>query len=227
MQTTSSFLATALIALGMASISLIGCDDPAKGKPKATTEDTSATSQPAIATSQPANAAPQAMAKYAFDQTASKLEWTGSKVTGKHDGSFRIFKGTIDLVDGAPEKSKVDVSIDADSVTTDIERLTGHLKSPDFFDTKANPKATFVSKEIKKGGDKGATHTVTGDLTIKGITKTMTFPATISVAGDAANVDAEFVINRRDFSLNYPGKPNDLIRDDVVIRLTIRAKKSS
>jgi polyisoprenoid-binding protein YceI len=221
MQTISNGLASALMTLCLASVPLTGCDDPAQGKARATT--TVATST----TSQPASAAPQIAVKYTFDQTASKVEWTGSKVTGKHDGSFGTFKGTIDLVDGVPEKSKVDVSIDADSITTDIERLTGHLKSPDFFDTKANPKATFVSKEIKKGGDKGATHTVTGDLTIKGITKTVTFPATINVAGDAANVDAEFVINRRDFSLNYPGKPNDLIRDDVVIRLTIRAKKSA
>jgi polyisoprenoid-binding protein YceI len=221
MQTTSNGLASALMALCLASVPLTGCDDPAQGKARATTTEATSTA------SQPATAAPQTAVKYTFDQTASKVEWTGSKVTGKHDGSFGTFKGTIDLVDGAPEKSKVDVSIDADSVTTDIERLTGHLKSPDFFDTKANPKATFVSREIKKGGDKGATHTVTGDLTIKGITKTVTFPATINVAGDAANVDAEFVINRRDFSLNYPGKPNDLIRDDVVIRLTIRAKKSA
>jgi len=63
--------------------------------------------------------------------------------------------------------------------------------------------------------------------TRKGITKTVTFPATISLACDTANVDAEFAINRRDFSLNYPGKPNDLIRDDVVIKLTIRAKRAS
>ena len=221
MQTTSNFLASALMALGMASVSLAGCDDPAKGKTKATTTETTST------TSQPAIAASQTTAKYAFDQTTSKVQWTGSKVTGKHDGSFGAFKGTVDVVDGVPEKSKVDVSIDADSITSDIERLTGHLKSPDFFDTKANPKATFVSKEIKKGGDNGATHTVTGDLTIKGITKTVTFPAAIGVGGDAASVDAEFAINRRDFSLNYPGKPNDLIRDDVVIKLTIRAKKFS
>jgi polyisoprenoid-binding protein YceI len=221
MQTTSNCLASGLMALCLASVPLTGCDDPAQGKARATTTEATSTA------SQPVTAAPQTAVKYTFDQTASKVEWTGSKVTGKHDGSFGIFKGTVDVVDGLPEKSKVDVSIDADSITTDIERLTGHLKSPDFFDTKTNPKATFVSKEIKKGGDKGATHTVTGDLTIKGITKTLTFPATINVGGDAANVDAEFVINRRDFSLNYPGKPNDLIRDDVVIRLTIRAKKSS
>jgi polyisoprenoid-binding protein YceI len=224
MQTSSNFLAGALLALSMASVALTGCDDPAKGKTKATTGEA------VMTTAQSANAAgtgSQSAAKYTFDQSTSKVTFVGSKVTGKHDGGFNTFKGTVDVVDGAPEKSKVTVDIDADSLTTDTEKLTGHLKSPDFFDTKAIPKATFVSTEIKKGGDKGATHTVTGNLTIKNITKSVTFPATINVAGDNASVDAEFAINRRDFSLNYAGMPNDLIRDDVVIKLAIKAKKAS
>jgi polyisoprenoid-binding protein YceI len=220
MQISSNFLASALLAFGMASVALTGCDDPAKGKSKATTGEAVTT------TAQSANAA-QSAAKYTFDQSTSKVTFVGSKVTGKHDGGFNTFKGTVDVVDGAPEKSKVTVDIDADSITTDTEKLTGHLKSPDFFDTKANPKATFVSTEIKKGGEKGASHTVTGNLTIKGITKSVTFPATVNVAGDNASVDAEFAINRRDFSLNYAGMPNDLIRDDVLIKLAIKAKKAS
>ena len=224
MHTSSSWLTGAAVALSMASVALAGCDDPAKGKSKATTSDpvATATNQSAVGT----GAAAQGI-KYAFDQGASKVTWVGSKVTGKHDGGFSTFKGTVDVVDGAPEKSKVDVQIEADSLTSDTEKLTGHLKSPDFFDVKTHPKATFVSTEIKKGGDKGATHTVTGNLTIKGITKTITFPATVTLSGDAANVDAEFAINRRDFSLNYAGMPNDLIRDDVVIKLVIRGKKAA
>jgi polyisoprenoid-binding protein YceI len=218
MQTTSLHTA-AILALTLSFASL-GCDDPSKGKSKATTgEPVTNTSQEAKATG--------AAAKYTFDQSDSKVSWVGSKVTGKHDGGFATFTGTVDLVDGAPEKSKVTVDIDAASLTSDQEKLTGHLKSPDFFDVAKNPKATFASTEIRKGGDKGATHTVTGNLTIKGITKSVTFPATIQVAGDSANVNAEFAINRRDFQLNYAGMPNDLIRDDVVIKLAIKGKKAS
>ncbi len=224
MHSTSNILASAFLALGVASIALTGCDDPAKGKAKATTgEAVTTTSQSAVANGSPA----QGTVKYTFDQSTSKLSFVGSKVTGKHDGGFNTFKGTVDVADGSPEKSKVDVQIDTDSITTDTAQLTGHLKSPDFFDTAKEPKATFVSTEIKKGGEKGATNTVTGNLTIKGITKSVTFPATIVVAGDSASLEAEFSINRRDFSLNYPGKPNDLIRDDVVIKLSIKAKKAS
>ena len=223
MQSTSNILAGALLALGMASVAFAGCDDPAKGKAKATTGEANVAATSQSATS---SAAPQGNVHYVFDQSASKVSWVGSKVTGKHDGGFATFKGIVDVADGQAEKGKVDVDIDATSLTTDTEKLTGHLKSPDFFDVKAFPKATFVSTKIEKGGDKGATHTITGNLTIKGITKSVTFPATVKLTGDAADVDAEFAINRRDFSLNYAGMPNDLIRDDVVIKLTIRAKKS-
>lgn len=221
---SSSYLAAAFLALGVASVAVTGCEDPAKGKAKATTSEPAVSATSLSATGTPA--ATQGTVKYAFDQSASKVSWVGSKVTGKHDGGFGTFKGTVDVVDGAPEKSKVDVDITADSLTSDSEKLTGHLKSKDFFDTTAHPKATFVSTEIKKGGEKGATHTITGNLTIKGITKAVSFPATVQLAGDTANVDAEFAINRRDFQLNYAGIPNDLIRDEVVIKLSIRGKKS-
>lgn len=215
----NTMIRSAFLALAVTSLASVGCDDPSKGKSKATTgEAVTTTSQ---------QAATGAAAKYTFDQNGSKVTWVGSKVTGKHEGGFGTFTGNVDLVDGAPEKSKVNVDIDAASLTSDTEKLTGHLKSADFFDVAKNPKATFASTEIKKGGEKGASHTVTGNLTIKGITKSVTFPATITVAGDAANVDAEFAINRRDFQLNYAGMPNDLIRDDVVIKLAIKGKKAS
>lgn len=224
MQSSSSWFRGALLAVSIASLALGGCDDPAKGKSKATSTEPVATATTQSATGSPS---PEGTVRYGFDQGASKVTWTGSKVTGKHDGAFATFKGTVELVNGAPEKSKVDVQIETDSLTSDAEKLTKHLKSPDFFDVAAHPKATFLSTEVKRGGDKGATHTITGNLTIKGISKTITFPATIALNGDATNVDAEFTINRRDFSLNYAGMPNDLIRDDVVIKLLIRAKKAT
>lgn len=213
MLTTLRFL-TAATAL---SVLTVACEDPAKNKAKAVTTE-AVTPAPAALSA--------ASAQYTFDQTSSKIGWVGSKVTGRHDGGFGAFKGTIEVGEGLPEKSKVDVEIDASSITSDQEKLTGHLKSPDFFDTAGHPKATFSSTKIEKGGANGASHTVTGNLTIKGISKSITFPANLRVEGDQASVDAEFAINRRDFGLNYAGKPNDLIRDDVVIKLTIRAAKT-
>jgi polyisoprenoid-binding protein YceI len=119
----------------------------------------------------------------------------------------------------------VSITIDMNSVQTDAAKLTDHLKTADFFDVAKFPEAKFVSTEIKPGGDRGASHTITGNLTMHGVTKAVSFPATIAVTPDTATVDSNFAINRKDFGVNFAGKTDDLIRDDVVLKLSIRATK--
>jgi len=196
------------------------CDsDPAKGKTVATA------SAPLLVA--PTSTTPQAgAAKHTFSHADSKIAFVGAKVSAKHDGAFNTFTGTVTLVDQAPEKSAVTAEIDVASITTDSEKLTRHLKSPDLLDVAQFPKATFASTSVRPGGDKGATHTVTGNFQLHGVTKSISFPATLKVAGDVVHVDAEFAINRKDFGIVYPGIPDDLIKDDVLLKLTIRAKKS-
>ena len=106
------------------------------------------------------------------------------------------------------------------STWADDDRLTGHLKSPDFFDVQQFPVATFTATTIEQSG---APQKVTGNLDLHGVKKSVSFPANIRVANDAVTVKAEFAINRRDFNINYPGMPNDLIRDNVVLKLDIKA----
>jgi polyisoprenoid-binding protein YceI len=175
---------------------------------------------------EPAKEATTSTVKYKFDQAESKVQWVGAKITGKHDGGFGTFEGTIDLVDADPTKSRVSVEITMDSLTADAEQLVGHLKSKDFFEVETYPKSRFTSTAVVAGGDGGASHTVTGNLELHGVTKSITFPATITVQGDTVAVKAEFAINRKDFGIVYPGKPDDLIKDDVLLRLNISAKKS-
>lgn len=211
-------------SVGLVAFALLaGCNDPAKDKSKATTgEATTATASAAV------TAAPSTgTATYTIDPATSKVAWTGSKVTASHDGSFEKFTGSVTVPDGAAEKGSVNVDIDVTSLKADPQKLADHLKTPDFFDVAKFPKATFASTAITKGGDKGATHTITGNLSLHGVTKSITFPATIRPAADKVEADAEFSINRKDFGLAYPGMANDLIRDDVVIKLTIRAPKKA
>lgn len=207
----------ALLAL-LVPVAVAACDDPAKNKPQATVSS-------AVAAPPPAASAPAATAfSYAINTTNSKVEWTGSKVTGSHDGTFGKFSGTVDYA-GSIEKSTVRIEIDTTTITTTPEMLLKHLKSPDFFDVEKYPKAEFVSTSIKAGGEGGATHTITGNLDMHGVKKSITFPATITVVGDTLDAKATFSINRKDFGINYAGKANDLIRDDVVIKLTIHGDR--
>ena len=215
------------------AVFLTACEDPAANKPKATTTNSTTTAANKTGNA-PANTASNLTAtKIETKGTAlpispetSKVEFTGSKVTGKHDGGFKIFTGTIDLVNGKPEESRVVIDIDTDSLYTEPEDLVKHLKSPDFFDVEKFPKATFTSTKITPDAAKGAdNYTIAGDFNLHGQTKAITFPAKITVNDTEVAVESEFSINRKDFGIVYAGKADDLIRDDVVIRLNLKSPR--
>ena len=208
------FRSGALLVI-LSAVLVCSCANPAADKSKAVTSDAAP-----VSASSPAIAAE----KYLITPANSKIEFVGSKVTGSHNGSFEKFSGSINYA-GAIEKSQVDITIEAASVKTDTDDLTKHLQTADFFDVAKFPQATFVSTEIKPGGDKGASHTVTGNLQLHGVTKSITFPATIAVETGAVTVNSTFAINRKDFGINYAGAADNLIRDEVVMKLQVRGVK--
>lgn len=187
---------------------IVGCSDPADNVHK-----TSASEPKKSASGQS-----QSSKEYVV-RAESTIAFTASKVTATHQGGFKNFAGRINVADGkivgAPE-----IKIAMQSTWADNDRLTGHLKSPDFFNVQQFPVATFTATGIEQSG---APQRVTGNLDLHGVTKSVEFPANIQVASDAVTVKAEFAINRRDFNINYPGRPNDLIRDNVVLKLDIKA----
>ncbi len=203
-----------LVIIGLLSLLAAACANPADDKPKAVTGEAA-----------PAATMSAAGETYSITPADSKIQFVGSKVTGSHDGSFEKFSGAIDY-QGQPENSRVTITIDMDSVAADDPNLTAHLKTPDFFDVAKYPQATFESTEIRPGGDKGGTHTVTGNLKLHGMTKSITFPATIAVNPGAITVDSTFAINRKDFGINYAGASDNLIRDEVVLKLRVKGVKS-
>lgn len=163
----------------------------------------------------------QAGTKYVFTP-ASQVLFVGSKVTGSHSGGFKSFTGYFTIKDGAPVGNDHKVVIDMKSTFTDAEKLTGHLKSPDFFDVEKFPESTFDITGLTKSSD--TAYTVSGNFTLHGKTKNISFPATVSQSGDSVKIDAKFDINRKDFGIVYPGKTDDLIRDEVIIELKLEAK---
>ena len=192
----------------------VACADPAADAPKAVVEDS----------------APPADNEMADEGTPytlsadSTIGFVGSKVTGSHEGGFESFTGTIRLVEGEPSRSSIEVQIDTTSLWADDERLAGHLKSADFFEVETYPTATFASTSIAAGEDGG--YTVTGNLDLHGISKQISFPATIVVGDEGIHAAAEFAIKRFDFGIVYPGKAEDLIRDDVLVKLDLVAQSA-
>jgi polyisoprenoid-binding protein YceI len=192
------------------------CADPSANKEKAKVGEAQQ------ATNTPKSGGTETLA---ISPDNSKVEFVASKVTRSHNGSFKQFSGQIDLVPDKIADSRVTIDIDTSSVVADDEQLTGHLKTPDFFDVAKFPKANFVSTKIESVPAGGDGYTVTGNFDLHGVKKSISFPATIKVTPDSAAVDAEFSINRKDFGIVYAGKADDLIRDGVVIKLSLKVPR--
>ncbi len=206
---------TATLIILSTLLLVCSCANPASDKPKAVTSEAAP-----VSTGSPA----ASVEKFLIKPDTSKIEFEASKVTGSHRGSFEKFSGVIDYA-GQPETSRVKITIETSSVKADDPGLTKHLQTPDFFDVAKFPEATFESTAIKSGGEKGASHTVTGNLQLHGVTKSITFPATIVLSSGVITVEATFAINRKDFGINYAGAADNLIRDDVVLKLNVRGVK--
>jgi len=155
------------------------------------------------------------------------IAFVGSKVTASHEGNFPDFSGAVTLHPDSLVDSSVSITIDTTTLEADRERLTSHLRSDDFFDVENFPTSTFVSTSIAEGAEGNATHTITGNLTLRGVEKSIAFPATLELMDSALNIMSEFHINRQDFGITYAGMSDDLIRDEVVIRIVLSLRRGS
>lgn len=122
-------------------------------------------------------------------------------------GRFTKFSGDIEINESTPANSKVDVTIDVASITTGDEKRDGHLRTADFFEPEKYPAITFTSKQVAPlGGEK---YRVTGDLTLHGVTRELSFDitregVTKSMQGaELQGFSGALTINRKDFGLEW------------------------
>ena len=181
----------------------------------------------------------------------SKIEWVATKVSGYHIGAVPLKSGEMYIKNGEVTGGKFIIDLAHLQVTgpksvdsASSQKLSGHLKSADFFDVEKNPEGIFEvtdvrpykgdaikdtidprQEEINKYKVTNPTHTVSGNLTLKGITKNIEFPARITVSGISAEAIAKFNIDRKEWGIVYPGKPDDLIRDAIHLGISIKASK--
>lgn len=166
----------------------------------------------------------------------SDLTWNAKKVTGEHTGKISLKEGTITL--NGNKLAGGSFTADLNSITcTDLtdktynDKLIGHLKSDDFFSVAKHPTAKFVvTKAVAKSAN---TYDVTGDLTIKGITKPVTFPVTITATPTGAEATGKLVVDRAKYDIKYNSKSffdvstlgDKMINDDFTIDVKLVAAK--
>lgn len=201
-------------------VALAGCKDPTEGKTAARVSDAiEPAPAPAPTTQAPAEGEPTAAPaakSYAFSGDSGSIGFEGSKVSGTHVGGFTAFTGTATVTGGDALTTQIDLTIDMKSTQSDDPDLTTKLKSADFFDVEQFPTATFTSTSIV-ASPAGGTYDVTGNLTLHGVTKGITFPAEITIDGDALKAGAEFSIDRNDWGIVYAGVADDIIRPNVLL----------
>jgi polyisoprenoid-binding protein YceI len=147
-------------------------------------------------------------------------------------GFFRDFTGTINYDPKDVTKSTVEFTAKVTSVDTGVAPRDTHLRSADFFEVEKYPDLTFKSTKIEKK-DKGLI--LTGDLTMKGVTKSISFPFNIAgfikgERGTRMGATAETVVNRKDFGVNYDNKlPNgtSAVADNITVVLNIEANMAA
>jgi len=167
---------------------------------------------------------------YTVDVTKSTITWEGKKFAGSHTGTVDLTSGTL----GFTGKKLTEGGFVANMATIkDKDKsggLEGHLKADDFFGVAKFPTANFV---IKKVEGSGAAVNVTGDLTIKGVTQSITFPATIAWNADktvTATAD-KIVIDRTKFGIQFKSKSvfanigDNFIYDEFTLAVKLVAKK--
>jgi polyisoprenoid-binding protein YceI len=212
MKSCSLFLAVSLVVIAP------GCKSEIDNKPAAEVSEATASTPTTETTATPAAGGTAANVV----KEKSKIEFVGAKVTRDHTGQFRNFDGSIEYANAQP--SRISFDIDLSSVETDTERLTGHLKSPDFFDVAKYPKATFTSTSLTPapaGAANGATHELKGTLDLHGVQKEVTIPVKAEQTADGVRATSEFTINRHDWGISYKGAADDLIKDNVLIKLDL------
>lgn len=156
------------------------------------------------------------------DTKNSKVEWSGSKKSGYHPGYFLLKSGNVVLTDGKISGGKFVIDVASIKVTDFAgEKLEGHLKAPDFFDAAKFPEASLEIKSVKYSD--AATAQITADLTIKGITNSVSFDAKVREASaEKFFAEAYFSIDRTKFGITYGGSN---LASDVQIGVHLFAAK--
>lgn len=159
---------------------------------------------------------------YAVEPTHTKVVFAINHLGySTYYGTFPKAEGTLVLDAANPAKSALDVTVDVTAISTDLKELNEHLLSPDFFDGAKFPKATFKSTKVELTGKNTAK--VTGNLTLKGVTKPVTLDVTFNQAGPnfinkvySVGFDATTTIKRSDFGVSayVPA-----VGDEVTLRI--------
>ncbi|GGH47335.1 lipid-binding protein [Mangrovimonas yunxiaonensis] len=174
--------------------------------------------------------------KYKVDPGASTVSWKGFKPTGSHHGVVGVESGVINVKEGVVESGTflIDMkSLEVMDIPAEDEmnaKLSGHLKSADFFDVEVYPAAAFSVTGFTTENGKS---TLSGNLKMKDAENNVTIPVTVVENGDTVTIKSEtFTIDRSKWNVKYKSKSffedlgDKFINDDIELQVNVVAKKA-
>ena len=159
---------------------------------------------------------------YSPTDEGSKVKFVIKNFGINTGGTFEGLQGSIAFDPSNPTSARFDVSVDASTIDTDISSRDNHLRKSEYFDVKTHPRIHFKSVRVSRSNNAEYLYMV-GTITIKGITKEVSFPFKAIPDNGGFRFEGDFKLNRRDFGVG--GKSMSL-GDEVVIDLKIYAKKN-
>ncbi len=212
--------------VGVVSLLLVATESACQTRESAATQ-AAATEFDAKSVSIPIASVPE-ISRWKLDPENSSAEFVCRHVLTKVRGMFPQPSGTVMLDEANPANSRIEATIAVNGITTGVEERDTHLKSEEFFDAPKFPTITFASTNVSRSGP--ASYTVTGDLTMHGVTKPVTLAVTASPAFNHAEsirkgIEATTTVNRKDFGLRweFPGEGAGVVVGDDV-QITINAE---
>lgn len=159
--------------------------------------------------------------KLKLDAEKSAIKFTGSKPDkSKHDGGFKKFAAEVEADFETPQNSKIKIEIKTESLFSDNEKLTGHLKNPDFFNVRKYPTATFVSTKVEAEDESEVT--VTGKLKMLDKEVEIKVPFKTEVSESSLKMVGKFKMDRTKWGMDY-GAPDKINKDvDMVVELVFK-----
>jgi polyisoprenoid-binding protein YceI len=181
----------------------------------------------------PLFAQPAATETFNVDKSHSTATFKVRHMMANVVGQFRDFTADVNIDRANPEKSSVDFTIQATSIDTGSANRDNHLRSPDFFDVAKFPTITFKSTAVKAKSKND--FDVTGDLTMHGVTKSVTLPVTFlgfakTSRGEKAGFEIETTINRKDYGVVWNRNLDEgglLLGDDVKVSINLEMDKKA
>lgn len=162
---------------------------------------------------------------WVVDRDASTIDLTVRALGGRHTGRFQSWRGEVEFDPADPGRTRAVVTVEAASLRMQPAAATARAVGPGFLDAARHPAILFQLRSLQPvHGDR---YTARADVTVKGVTRPLSFPLDLRVTGDRAHLTGAFTLDRTQFGIGTTGAWNRLVGREVTVRVALQARRTA